>query len=70
MNLVELIINFVKVIVLFSGEELFIQSTNLITSNNLPIEEYAGMHYCKILSPAKALEFIYVDALYVSWYHE
>lgn len=29
-----------------------------------PIKAFAGDHYCKLLSPFKALEWIYVDSLY------
>ena len=48
------------------GMHLDIQSTNFITATddiNLP-----GMHHCHLLSPARAIEFIYVDALYENMY--
>jgi len=34
------------------------------TPINYPISEAAGFHYCKLLSPFRALEWIYVDSLY------
>lgn len=33
-------------------------------SAEFPVEMFAGDHYCKILSPFKAMEWIYVDSLY------
>jgi len=29
-----------------------------------PVEIFQGMHYCKLLSPFRAMEWIYVDGLY------
>ena len=31
---------------------------------DFPVEIFAGDHYCKILSPFKAMEWIYADSLY------
>ncbi len=33
-------------------------------SAQFPIEMFAGDHYCKLLTPFKAIEWIYVDSLY------
>lgn len=33
-------------------------------SYQFPIEMFAGDHYCKLLTPFKAMEWIYVDSLY------
>lgn len=32
--------------------------------NDFPVEIFAGDHYCKLLSPFKVMEWIYVDSLY------
>jgi len=32
--------------------------------NSFPIGAFQGYHFCKLLSPFKALEWIYVDSLY------
>jgi len=34
------------------------------TPTDYPIAEARGFHYCKLLSPFRALEWIYVDSLY------
>ena len=44
-------------------EVLLIQSIQLKTPVKYPIDMFAGMHFCKLLSPARALEWIYVDSL-------
>ena len=36
--------------------------SNLI-DNSFPLEIFKGMHYCKLLSPARVMEWIYVDSL-------
>jgi hypothetical protein len=36
-------------------------------NNKFPVEAFAGDHYCKLLSPFKALEWIYVDSLYAKY---
>jgi hypothetical protein len=33
-------------------------------AHDFPIEMFAGDHYCKLLSPFKAIEWLYVDSLY------
>ena len=45
---------------------LDVQSTNYITSTE--DSDLPGMHHCHLLSPARAIEFIYVDALYENMY--
>ena len=44
--------------------ETVIQSPMMRTPTNYPISAAAGFHYCKVLSPFRAMEWIYVDALY------
>ena len=34
------------------------------TPTDYPIGAAAGFHYCKLLSPFRAMEWIYIDALY------
>ena len=45
------------------GEILVIQSVQLKTDVTYPIGIFAGMHFCKLLTPARAMEWIYVDSL-------
>lgn len=45
------------------GEVLIIQSIQMKTTVKYPIGIFAGMHYCKLLTPARAMEWIYVDSL-------
>ena len=33
------------------------------TNVDYPIEAASGLHYCKLLSPARAMEWIYIDGL-------
>lgn len=40
-----------------------VQSVMMRTPIDYPIKAAAGMHYCKLLSPARATEWIYVDGL-------
>lgn len=44
-------------------EVLTVSSIQLKTDVTYPIGMFAGMHFCKLLSPAKAMEWIYVDGL-------
>ena len=47
-----------------SGRQvLTVRSIMMKTPINYPIAAAAGMHYCKLLSPARALEWMYVDGL-------
>ena len=46
------------------GEKvIMVNSTALTTSVDYPQKNSEGMHYCKVLSPAYAIEWIYVDGL-------
>lgn len=45
------------------GEIMEVQSVMLRTPTDYSIKSAAGMHYCKLLSPARAMEWIYVDGL-------
>jgi hypothetical protein len=44
--------------------ETLLQSPMMRTPTDYPIAEARGFHYCKLLSPFRALEWIYVDSLY------
>ena len=47
---------------------LHIQSTAMVTDVTAHIyPDSAGFHYCKLLSPAKALEWMYVDGLRLNY---
>ena len=48
--------------IFISGSSVEVQSTNLVTALVLG-PEFGGVHYCKHLSPAKALDFMLSDAL-------
>ena len=39
-----------------------VHSIMLKTSTEYPIPIFTGMHYCKLLSPARAIEWIYIDS--------
>ena len=45
------------------GETMEVQSVMLQTRTDYSIKSAAGMHYCKLLSPARAMKWIYVDGL-------
>ena len=47
-----------------SGKEVIeVRSVMMRTPKDYPIEAAAGMHYCKLLSPARVMEWMYVDGL-------
>lgn len=50
-----------------AGSHISVQSWTFVVSNtangNLPWFFPVGMHYCKLLSPARAMEWIYLDGL-------
>lgn len=37
-------------------------------NDKFPVKAFAGDHYCKVLSPFKALEWIAVDSLYQNYH--
>lgn len=39
-----------------------VRSPTLRFPSDYPLASVAGFHYCKLLSPARALEWIYVDS--------
>ncbi|XP_033635012.1 uncharacterized protein LOC117296280 [Asterias rubens] len=43
--------------------DVVVTSVSLLTSVSFPFQSIAGMQYCKLLSPYRALEWIYVDSL-------
>ena len=45
------------------GAVLEVQSIMMKTPTDYYIKAAAGMHYCKLLSPARAMEWMYVDGL-------
>lgn len=45
------------------GDIVIIESIQMKTQVTYKIGIFAGMHYCKLLSPARAMEWIYVDGL-------
>lgn len=44
--------------------ETLVQSPMMRTPTNYWASEARGFHYCKLLSPYRAVEWIYIDALY------
>ena len=44
--------------------ETLVQAPMMRTPTDYPISAARGFHYCKLLSPFRALEWIYVDSLY------
>lgn len=45
------------------GDIIEVSSATLVTPDNYFVQAVAGMHYCKLLSPARVLEWVYVDGL-------
>ena len=45
------------------GEIVTIQSIQMKTAVTYSIGIFAGMHYCKLLSPSRAMEWLYMDGL-------
>ena len=41
---------------------MVVHSIMLKTSTEYPVPIFASMHYCKLLSPARAMEWIYIDS--------
>jgi hypothetical protein len=42
---------------------VIVRSPTLRTPKNYYVRAVAGFHYCKLLSPARALEWIYIDSV-------
>jgi hypothetical protein len=42
---------------------VIVRSPTLRTPNDYLVSAVAGFHYCKLLSPARALEWIYIDSV-------
>jgi hypothetical protein len=45
-----------------------VKSPKLISGLHFPVKEAAGMLYCKLVSPARILEWMLVDGLYKNLY--
>ncbi|KAJ1442328.1 hypothetical protein B484DRAFT_442213 [Ochromonadaceae sp. CCMP2298] len=45
------------------GETVQVRSPSLCTPLHIPLPPLSGLHYCKVLSPARVLEWMYVDSL-------
>lgn len=45
------------------GSQLIVRSPFMATSDDYPISLFAGFHFCKVLSPARAIEWMYIDSL-------
>ena len=43
--------------------EMLVQSPMMRTPTNYPISAARGFHYCKLLSTARVLEYVYIDSL-------
>lgn len=43
--------------------EVVVYSNTMKTPIDYPIKASAGFHYCKVLSPARVMEWLYVDGL-------
>lgn len=46
------------------GTEMVVSSPMMRTPTNYFVRSAAGFHYCKVLSPFKAIEWMYLDGLY------
>jgi len=45
-----------------------VTARRLLSPTSFPIKEAAGMLYCKLISPAKIMEWILVDGLFQKLY--
>jgi hypothetical protein len=48
------------------GSEMIVSSPMMRTPTSYPIHAAAGFHYCKVLSPFKAIEWMMLDGLYTN----
>jgi len=46
------------------GTQMVVKSPMMRTPTNYLVKSAAGFHYCKVLSPFKAIEWMYLDGLY------
>lgn len=46
------------------GKKMVVSSPMMRTPTSYPVASARGFHYCKVLSPFKAMEWMYNDALY------
>jgi len=46
------------------GTQMVVKSPMMRTSTSYPVHSARGFHYCKVLSPFKAMEWMYLDGLY------
>jgi hypothetical protein len=45
------------------GNTVEVNSPQFGTAVDYPMKKVAGFHYCKVLSPARVMEWLYVDGL-------
>lgn len=46
------------------GTQMVVSSPMMRTSTKYIVPSARGFHYCKVLSPFKAIEWMYLDGLY------
>lgn len=46
------------------GSQMIVSSPMMRTSTSYPVKSARGFHYCKVLSPFKAMEWMMLDGLY------
>lgn len=48
------------------GTEMVVLSPYLTTSTSFPVKSIKGVHYCMLISPFKAVEYMMLDGLYTN----